>query len=96
MKNTKTEFKFFTVPEWKKEERYLREQHRCGWEFVSANFICQYHFKRCEPKDVIYQLDFNPESETNRNEYIQMFSDCGWEYLQNFSVIATSARPLLK
>ena len=46
MKNTKAEFKFFTIFEWKKEESYLREQHK--------------------------------------NEYVQTFYDCGWEYLQNF------------
>lgn len=84
MKNTKTEFKYFTIAEWKKEEKYLREQHKSGWEFVSVNSIGLYHFRKCEPKDVIYQLDYNPESVTQKSEYIQMFRDCGWEYLQNF------------
>ncbi|MCI8638327.1 MAG: DUF2812 domain-containing protein [Coprococcus sp.] len=84
MKEKKTEFRIFTVPEWKKEERYLRERHKNGWEFSSVTFPGFYHFTRCEPKDVVYQLDFNQESETNRSEYIQIFSDCGWEYLQNF------------
>lgn len=84
MKDTKTEFRFFTIPEWKKEERYLREQHKNGWEFIAVNHLCFYHFKKCEPKDYVYQLDYNPESVTNKNEYIQMFRDCGWEYLQNF------------
>lgn len=93
MGSTKTEFKFFTVPEWKKEERYLREQHKRGWEFVSVNFIGLYHFKRCEPKDVVYQLDYNPESITQKNEYIQMFHDCGWEYLQNFAGYSYFRKP---
>lgn len=84
MKDTKTEFKLFSITEWKKEERYLRKQHKNGWEFVAVNFIGLYHFKKCEPKDVIYQLDYNPESITQKAEYIQMFRDCGWEYLQNF------------
>lgn len=84
MKDTKTEFRFFTIPEWKKEEKYLSEQHKNGWEFVSVNFMGFYHFKKCEPKDVVYQLDYNPDSVTQKNEYIQMFRDCGWEYLQNY------------
>ena len=84
MKNTKTEFKYFTIAQWQKEEKYLREQHKSGWEFVSVNSIGLYHFRKCEPKDVIYQLDYNPESVTQKSEYIQMFRDCGWEYLQNF------------
>lgn len=84
MRDTKTEFKIFTIPEWKKEETYLREQHKNGWEFVSVSAICRYHFKRCEPRDVVYQLDYNPESTTHKEEYVQMFRDCGWEYLQNY------------
>lgn len=84
MKDIKTEIKFFPIPAWKKEENYLREQHKNGWEFVTVNGLCLYHFKRCEPKDMIYQLDYNPDSLNKKNEYIQMFRDCGWEYLQNY------------
>lgn len=84
MKHTKTEIKFFSIPAWKKEENYLREQHKNGWEFVSVSGFCLYRFRRCEPKDVVYQLDYNPDSLTNKYEYIQMFRDCGWEYLQNY------------
>ncbi|MDE6751116.1 MAG: DUF2812 domain-containing protein [Lachnospiraceae bacterium] len=84
MKNTKTEIKFFSIPEWNKEEQYLREQHKNGWEFVEVNGFCQYHFRKCEPKDMVYQLDYNPDSVSQKEEYIQMFNDCGWEYLQNY------------
>lgn len=84
MKNTKTEFRFFSIPQWKKEEQYLREQHKRGWEFVKVNGLGLYHFRRCEPKDIIYQLDYNPDSTLQKEEYIQMFRDCGWEYLQNY------------
>lgn len=84
MKDTKTEIRFFSVPQWKKEENYLRERHKNGWEFVSVSGLCLYHFKRCEPKDVVYQLDYNPDSLSKKDEYVQMFSDCGWEYLQNY------------
>lgn len=83
MKDIKTEFRFFTIFQWKEEEKYLREQHKNGWEFISFTFIGFYHFKKCEPADVVYQLDYNPESVTNKDEYLQMFRDCGWEYLQN-------------
>ena len=84
MKDTKTEIRFFSVPQWKKEEEYLRSRHSEGWEFTGVGLIGVYHFRRCEPKDVIYQLDYNDDSIRNREEYIQMFSDCGWEYLQNY------------
>lgn len=84
MKHTKTELRYFTIPEWKKEQDYLRQRHRDGWKFTGVSFIGRYHFEKCEPEDVIYQLDYNPEGLSHKSEYIQMFCDCGWEYLQDF------------
>lgn len=84
MKDTKTEFRYFTIPEWKKEQNYLRQQHKKGWKFTGVNLIGRYHFEKCTPADVVYQLDYNPEGLQNKEEYIQMFHDCGWEYLQDF------------
>lgn len=84
MKNTKTELRFFSVPEWKKEETYLREQHKKGWKFVKVSGFCAYHFEKCIPEDVIYQLDYNQDGIAHKEEYVKMFSDCGWEYLQDY------------
>ncbi|MBQ4524201.1 MAG: DUF2812 domain-containing protein [Lachnospiraceae bacterium] len=93
MRNRKMELKFFTVPEWKKEQEYLRKQHKKGWKFTKVNFVC-YHFEKCEPEDVVYQTDYNPEGRAHKEEYVQMFRDCGWEYLQDsfgFSYFRKSA-----
>lgn len=81
--NKKVTFKFFSVCEWKKEQEYLQNQHRKGWKLTKVGF-CRYHFEKCEPEEVIYQLDFNAQDTLNKENYIQMFSDCGWEYLQDF------------
>lgn len=35
-KNVKTEFRYFTVPEWEREQRYLQEQHKNGWKFIKV------------------------------------------------------------
>lgn len=85
MGDTKTQFRFFSVPEWQKEESYLREQHKNGWAFVRVNGLGVYRFEKCVPQDVIYQLDYNADSTKQKSEYIQMFRDCGWEYLQNYA-----------
>ncbi len=84
MKNTKTEFRFFSIPEWKKEEAYLRERHKDGWAFVKVDGLGLYHFQKCEPRDIIYQLDYNADSTNQKDGYVQLFEDCGWEYLQNY------------
>ena len=82
MKNRKTVFRLFTVAQWEKEQAFLRKEHSKGWKLERVNFLTLYHFRRCEPEDVVYQLDFNPEGISHREEYLQMFRDCGWEYLQ--------------
>lgn len=82
--NTKTEFKWFTIFDYEKEQEYLRDMHKRGWEVTRIGFPGFYHFRECTPEDVVYQLDYNQEGIANKQEYVQMFSDCGWKYLFDF------------
>lgn len=81
MAEQKTKFGWFTIPEWEKEEKWLREQHKNGWKLIKVTPPGFYKFEKCEPEDVIYQLDYNQEGMDHMSEYIQMFRDCGWEYI---------------
>lgn len=81
---TKKEFRYFSIFNHEKEQDYLRDQHRLGWKFLKVTGIGTYHFEECQPEDVIYQLDYNPEGSAHKAEYIGMFADCGWEYVQEF------------
>ena len=80
----KKELKFFSVAKHKEEEQYLRKQHQAGWKFIKVSGLGVYHFEKCQPEDVVYQLDYNQEGSANKAEYIQMYADCGWEYLQEY------------
>ena len=80
----KKEIKLFSINQHKEEEQYLRNRHKEGWKFVKVTGLGVYHFEKCEPEDVIYQLDYNQEGIANKSEYIRMFDDCGWEYLQEY------------
>lgn len=82
MKTKKVKVKFFSIVQWKQE--FLKQQHKNGWKFKKVNFLGLYHFEKCEPEEVVYQLDFNPDGIANKDEYVQMFRDCGWEYLQDY------------
>lgn len=93
MKDSKKEIRFFSITQWKKEEEYLRAQHKMGWKFVKVNGLCLYHFQKCEPDDVVYQLDYNPDSMTQDQAYLQIFRDCGWEYLQNYAGYSYFRKP---
>lgn len=81
---TKKQFKWFTIFEYEKEQEYLRQMHQSGWRFVKVSGIGMYHFEKCQPQDVVYQLDYNKEGLANKEEYVKMFSDCGWEYIQDY------------
>lgn len=34
---------------------------------------------------MVYQLDYNKEGLEHKDEYLKMFDDCGWEYLQEYA-----------
>ena len=84
MGTTKTEFKWFTVPQYRREEEYLSTMHRNGWKLTKVGFPGFYHFEQCQPENVSYRLDYNQEGIAHKAEYVQMFADCGWEYLFDF------------
>lgn len=81
---TKQEFRYFTITEYDKEQQYLSRRHKEGWKFTEVTGIGQYHFEKCEPEEVVYQLDYNQEGNINQAEYTQMFEDCGWEYITTY------------
>ncbi len=90
----KKQFKYFTIMEYEKEEKYLQDMHCSGWKFVNVTGIGTYRFQKCEPEDVIYQLDYNQEGLKNKDEYIRMFNDCGWEYIQDFAGYSYFRKPV--
>ena len=83
MKERKTEVRFFSIAQWEKEQAYLQYRHGQGWALDRVSAQCIYHFTRCQPEDVVYQLDYNREPMRHKEDYVQMFTDCGWEYIQD-------------
>lgn len=91
---TKKQFKWFTIFECEKEQDYLRKMHKSGWRFIKVSGLGVYHFEKCTPEDVIYQLDYNKEGLDNKEEYVKMFNDCGWEYLQDYAGYSYFRKPV--
>ena len=81
---TKKVTKYYSILAHEKEEKFLRDMHKSGWKFTKVTGLGRYHFEKCEPNDVIYQLDYNQEGLKNKDEYVKMFADCGWEYMQTY------------
>ncbi|MBQ2726710.1 MAG: DUF2812 domain-containing protein [Clostridia bacterium] len=82
--NIRTEFKWFTIFHYEAEQEYLRRMHKNGWKFIKVSGGCIYRFEKAEPEDIIYQIDYNKDA-ADHEEYIKMFEDCGWEYLQDYA-----------
>lgn len=78
------QFRLFTVFEYEKEEAYLREMHKAGWRFTKVKGLGMYYFEKCTPQDVVYRLDYNEDGLAHKDEYVKMFDDCGWEYIQDY------------
>lgn len=94
MGETKIKLRFFTIPQWEQEAQWLRSMHKKGWKLQRITLPCWYRFERCTPEDVIYQLDFNPEGIEHKEEYVQMFHDCGWEYIQDMAGYSYFRKPV--
>ena len=94
MKEQKTELRIFTIAGWEKEEQYLRKRHREGWRFIELSLPGFYHFEKCTPADVVYQLDYNEEGLRHKAAYVQTFQDRGWEYLQDFGGFSYFRKPV--
>ena len=69
MGNTKKEFKWFTITQYKQEEEYLSSMHRRGWKFTKVIFPGFYFFEKCEPENVTYRLDYNQDGIANKADY---------------------------
>lgn len=90
---TKKEFRWFSIFQYEKEEAFLRDRHKAGWRFVKVTGLGVYHFERCEPEDVVYQLDYNQEGSAHKDDYVRLFADCGWEYLMEYAGYSYFRKP---
>ncbi|MBU3189577.1 DUF2812 domain-containing protein [Clostridium bowmanii] len=80
---TKVMKKFFGLADFVEEQEFLQKQHKAGWKLKTFKALKKYTFEKCEPVEYIYQLDFNEEGKYEE-AYIQMFEDCGWEYIMKY------------
>ncbi|MBQ0066553.1 MAG: DUF2812 domain-containing protein [Firmicutes bacterium] len=81
----KKEYRWFLLPEYEEEEQYLSDMAKKGYLFERVTIFGAYHFKKSEPTNMIYRLDFNPQKKENRDSYLQMYRDYGWTYLQDLN-----------
>lgn len=81
----KREMHYFVLTDYEIEEEYLRKMHKNGYKFVKVTIPGFYYFEPCVPEDVVYKLDFNPKDKNAQQDYVQMYKDYGWEYIQDLN-----------
>lgn len=88
MAEIKRKFKVFLITQENEEQRWLEQQHRNGWKLCKVNYSV-YTFEKCEPEEVVYQLNYNTEGQQDELES----KGCGWEYVCDFSGYSYFRKP---
>lgn len=91
-KEIKKLWRFYSIADYEKEEAFLNEMARAGWNLTAVGF-CRYIFRRGNEGEYIYKLDLveRTESDEVKESYFNFLTDCGirvvgefkdWIYLQ--------------
>lgn len=71
-------FKFFI--DYTKEERWLNEMAKKGYEVVNKSF--GYTFKNINPEDITYRIDYRTfKTKQDFIDYCTIFEDSGWKHI---------------
>ena len=94
----KVVYRICTIADYDREALYLREMHAQGWKLKEVSYsnlvvAVKYTFEKCQPEQVIYQLDFYPMKKSKRASYLQLFKDCGWEHITGFNGFSYFRKP---
>ncbi len=68
-----------------KEEAWLSEMAQQGWHLKRLVFSTVYEFEQGEPKEVTYRLDYNAIGRKEKDNYLLLFADAGWEHVGEIS-----------
>lgn len=79
--STVTKFKWFWAWQDEKEEAWLSEMAAQGLHLESISLPGYYHFSQGEPGNFVYRLDFQTMKSKERESYLQLFQDAGWEHI---------------
>ena len=74
-----TKTKWFWAWHDEKEEAWLADMAHQGLHLYDVPFPGRYQFKSGEPADYVYRLDYQSLKTKDKDSYLQLFSDAGWE-----------------
>lgn len=74
-----TKRKWFWAWNDEKEEGWLSEMSQQGLHLEGIPFPGSYQFRKGEPGRYTYRLDYQSLKTKDKDSYLQLFSDAGWE-----------------
>ncbi|MBQ5775941.1 MAG: DUF2812 domain-containing protein [Bacteroidaceae bacterium] len=82
---TKRYFRYFTIADYEREQKWLNAMSRSGWNFVRTNGFV-YTFEKGTPGEYIYKIDLPNESMTDVevDAYYKFMEECGIEIVSSF------------
>ena len=84
-KNRMRKFKWFWAWQDEAEEAWLREMANQGWHLSGIGFPTLYDFESGEAMDYVYRLDYRSHWKMDKEAYLQLFRDSGWEYIEEMA-----------
>ncbi|MEJ2447203.1 MAG: DUF2812 domain-containing protein [Anaerolineales bacterium] len=89
-----TKFRWFWAWEDEKEETWLADMAGKGLHLESISPFGIYHFQQGEPANIVYRLDFHILKNQDKESYLQLFEDAGWEHVGDLSSWVYFRRPV--
>ncbi len=81
-KTTLRKYKWFWPWQDDVEEAWLRGMSQQGWHLSNVALPCGYFFESGEPEDFVYRLDYPGSYKLDREDYLQLFMDTNWEFIE--------------
>ena len=75
-----TKYKCFWAWQDEQEENWLSRMAAEGYHLDKPVFPCVYRFEIGQPADITYRLDYPVLKNRDRQSYLQLFEDAGWEH----------------
>ena len=84
-KELKRSYKAYPAWDYEKEEIDINENSKNGWQLIKGGCFHSV-FEKDDSKKYIYKIDYNTDAikkSLERERYIQMFEELGWEYINS-------------
>ena len=97
----KVVYRIATIADYDREALYLREMHAQGWKLKEVSYsnlvvAVKYTFEKCQPEQVVYQLDFYPMKKSERAPIYNYLKTVAGSILQTLIVFLILEKHILK